>query len=58
MAGPACVSPRQSVELYNLCKAKRWDEALTLQRKLTDVQGFIAIAKWCSTTIRPLVDST
>src|SRR6266403_1656035 len=34
MAGPACVIPRQSVELYNLCKAKRWDEALTLQRRL------------------------
>ena len=34
MAGPACIIPRQSVELYNLCKAKRWDEALTLQRKL------------------------
>jgi 4-hydroxy-tetrahydrodipicolinate synthase len=28
------VIPRQSVELYNLCKAKRWDEALALQRKL------------------------
>src|ERR1700720_1568664 len=34
MAGPACVIPRQSVELYNLCKAARWDEALVLQRKL------------------------
>jgi 4-hydroxy-tetrahydrodipicolinate synthase len=34
MAGPACVIPRQSVELYNLCKAKRWDEAMVLQRKL------------------------
>ena len=34
MAGPACVIPRQSVELYNLCKAARWDEALQLQRKL------------------------
>jgi 4-hydroxy-tetrahydrodipicolinate synthase len=34
MAGPACLIPRQSVELYNLCKAARWDEALTLQRKL------------------------
>src|SRR5258708_7154426 len=34
MAGPACVIPRQSVELYDLCKAKRWDEALTLQRRL------------------------
>jgi 4-hydroxy-tetrahydrodipicolinate synthase len=34
MAGPACLIPRQSVELYNLCKAERWDEAMTLQRKL------------------------
>jgi 4-hydroxy-tetrahydrodipicolinate synthase len=34
MAGPACIIPRQSVELYNLCKAKRWDDALKLQRKL------------------------
>ena len=34
MAGPACIIPRQSVELYNLCKAKRWDEALVLQRRL------------------------
>ena len=34
MAGPACIIPRQSVELYNLCKAGRWDEALTLQRRL------------------------
>jgi 4-hydroxy-tetrahydrodipicolinate synthase len=34
MAGPACVVPRQSVELYNLCKAGRWDEAMALQRRL------------------------
>ena len=34
MAGPACVAPRQSVELYELCKAGRWDEAMTLQRRL------------------------
>jgi 4-hydroxy-tetrahydrodipicolinate synthase len=34
MAGPACLVPRQSVELYNLCKAARWDEALSLQRRL------------------------
>jgi 4-hydroxy-tetrahydrodipicolinate synthase len=34
MAGPACLVPRQSVELYHLCKAARWDEALALQRKL------------------------
>ncbi len=34
MAGPACVIPRQSVELYNLCKAGQWDDALKLQRRL------------------------
>jgi 4-hydroxy-tetrahydrodipicolinate synthase len=34
MAGPACLVPRQSVALYELCKAGRWDQALTLQRKL------------------------
>src|ERR1700761_9613723 len=34
MAGPACIIPRQSVALYDLCKARRWDEALELQRKL------------------------
>jgi len=34
MAGPACIVPKQSVKLYDLCKAKRWDEAMTLQREL------------------------
>jgi 4-hydroxy-tetrahydrodipicolinate synthase len=34
MAGPACLIPRQSVELYNLCTAACWDDALVLQRKL------------------------
>src|SRR5205807_9587043 len=34
MAGPACIIPRQSVELYNLCKRQRWDEAMALQRRL------------------------
>jgi 4-hydroxy-tetrahydrodipicolinate synthase len=34
MAGPACVIPRRSVELYDLCKAQRWDEAMKLQRRL------------------------
>lgn len=34
MAGPACIIPRQSVELYNLCKSARWNEAMTLQRRL------------------------
>jgi 4-hydroxy-tetrahydrodipicolinate synthase len=34
MAGPACVVPRQSVALYDLCKAGRWDDALVLQRRM------------------------
>jgi 4-hydroxy-tetrahydrodipicolinate synthase len=34
MAGPACIIPRQSVALYDLCKQQRWDEAMVLQRKL------------------------
>jgi 4-hydroxy-tetrahydrodipicolinate synthase len=34
MAGPACVVPRQSVRLYELCRARRWPEAMELQRKL------------------------
>src|SRR5207237_3565744 len=42
MAGPACIIPRQSVELYNLCKAKRWDEALSLQRRLWRVNEAFA----------------
>jgi 4-hydroxy-tetrahydrodipicolinate synthase len=42
MAGPACIIPRQSVELYDLCKARRWDEALVLQRKLWRVNEAFA----------------
>lgn len=34
MAGPACVVPKQSVQLYELCRAGRWDEAMALQRPL------------------------
>jgi dihydrodipicolinate synthase/N-acetylneuraminate lyase len=34
MAGPACLIPRQSVQLYELCRAGRWPEAMTLQRDL------------------------
>jgi dihydrodipicolinate synthase/N-acetylneuraminate lyase len=34
MAGPACVVPRQSVRLYELCRAERWQEAMSLQRSL------------------------
>jgi 4-hydroxy-tetrahydrodipicolinate synthase len=42
MAGPACIIPRQSVALYELCKAQRWDEALVLQRKLWRVNEAFA----------------
>ena len=34
MAGPACIIPRQSVRLYDLCRAGRWAEAMELQRQL------------------------
>jgi len=34
MAGPACVIPRQSVELYELCRRGDWDAAMALQRDL------------------------
>ncbi len=34
MAGPACLVPRQSVRLYELCHAGRWAEAMALQRGL------------------------
>jgi 4-hydroxy-tetrahydrodipicolinate synthase len=42
MAGPACVIPRQSVELYNLCMAARWDDAMALQRRLWRVNEAFA----------------
>jgi 4-hydroxy-tetrahydrodipicolinate synthase len=42
MAGPACIIPRQSVELYNLCKAARWDDAMKLQRRLWRVNEAFA----------------
>ena len=34
MAGPACIVPRQSVRLYDLCRAGKWPEAMALQREL------------------------
>jgi len=42
MAGPACIIPRQSVDLYNLCKAGRWDDAMALQRRLWRVNEAFA----------------
>ncbi|MDH4182545.1 MAG: dihydrodipicolinate synthase family protein [Betaproteobacteria bacterium] len=34
MAGPACVVPRQSVRLYELCRDGDWQQAMALQRGL------------------------
>lgn len=34
MAGPACVAPRQSVELYELCRRGDWNAAMERQRPL------------------------
>lgn len=34
MAGPSCLIPRQSVDLYELCRAREWDAAMALQRRL------------------------
>ena len=34
MAGPACVAPRQSVELYELCRRGDWPAAMAKQRPL------------------------
>jgi dihydrodipicolinate synthase/N-acetylneuraminate lyase len=33
-AGPACVAPKASVKLYDLCRAAKWPEAMALQRDL------------------------
>lgn len=34
MAGPACVAPRQSVELYEICRRGDWKAAMEKQRPL------------------------
>lgn len=42
MAGPACIIPRESVQLYELCRAQRWSEAMALQRKLWRINEVFA----------------
>jgi 4-hydroxy-tetrahydrodipicolinate synthase len=42
MAGPACLIPRESVKLYDLCRAGQWSEALALQRRLWRVNEVFA----------------
>ncbi len=42
MAGPACVIPRQSVKLYELCRAGQWAEAMAVQRRLWQINEIFA----------------
>jgi len=42
MAGPACVVPKPSLELYSLCRAGLWGEAMVLQRRLWAVNEMFA----------------
>jgi dihydrodipicolinate synthase/N-acetylneuraminate lyase len=42
MAGPACVVPRLSVRLYDLCCAGQWEEAMRLQRSLWRINRVFA----------------
>jgi 4-hydroxy-tetrahydrodipicolinate synthase len=42
MAGPACVAPRQSVALYELCRRGDWAAAMELQRRLWDLNQAFA----------------
>ena len=42
MAGPACVAPRQSVELYELCRRGDWLTAMERQRPLWNLNQVFA----------------
>lgn len=42
MAGPACVAPRQSVELYELCQRGDWAKAMERQRPLWNLNQAFA----------------
>ena len=42
MAGPACVAPRQSVELYDLCRRGDWATAMERQRPLWNLNQAFA----------------
>jgi len=42
MAGPACLAPRQSVELYELCRRGEWAAAMERQRALWDLNQAFA----------------
>jgi len=42
MAGPACLVPRQSVALYERCRAGDWPGAMALQRELWAINQVFA----------------
>jgi len=42
MAGPACVAPKQSVELYELCRRGDWGAAMKRQRPLWNLNRAFA----------------
>lgn len=42
LAGPSCIVPRQSVRLFELCEAGKWEEAMKLQRDLWAVNQVFA----------------
>jgi 4-hydroxy-tetrahydrodipicolinate synthase len=42
MAGPACLVPRESVRLYELCQAGDWDTAMAEQRALWQINELFA----------------
>ena len=42
MAGPACVAPRQSVQLYELCRRGDWTAAIERQRPLWNLNQAFA----------------
>lgn len=42
MAGPACIVPEQSVDLYERCRRGDWDSAMQLQRQLWRINHVFA----------------
>jgi 4-hydroxy-tetrahydrodipicolinate synthase len=42
MAGPACIVPRQSVDLYERCRRGEWASAMELQRRLWSINQVFA----------------
>ena len=42
MAGPACIVPKQSVDLYERCRRGDWDSAMRLQRQLWRINQVFA----------------